>query len=485
MPVRAQVAGRSKVDVRYDTVRSAITHTEWQRHLDGSAGIVAHPTRDDGSVCFGAIDIDRYPLDHKALVESIDRLGLPLVCCRSKSGGAHLYLFLREATDAKVVQDVLTQWAAVIGYPRAEVFPKQISLAGEADVGNGINVPYYNAERTTRYAIGPDGRALTLDEFLDLAESRMADGDNLPEVDDGLADDMKDAPPCLQHWCRAGVGEGQRNEVMFDFAVYAKRRWPEDWQQRFEDLNRRYCNPPLPATEIVGIVKSISKDKNYSYRAKCEGPYCNPRLCRRREHGRGGGYDEPNVTIDSLTVILTEPKTWIVTVNGHRVEIPSEALLSQPQFRLRVLEAIGIKVRQMKPAAWEKLVDDLLERKEVVPAPPDAGPMGQMEIHLREFLDKYLSADKAKILHEHAWTDEETRRTWFRSQDFFDFLKRKRVTGWQHSKVFLLIRKLGGSDGILTVNKRKVRAWWVPAVEVEDEIELPIPDVRGRDDIPF
>ena len=68
----------------------------WQDHLSGqqSVGIVSI---DENNCCvWGAIDVDEYQLDLKGLAKKIAKHELPLVVCRSKSGGAHIYLFLDE-----------------------------------------------------------------------------------------------------------------------------------------------------------------------------------------------------------------------------------------------------------------------------------------------------------------------------------------------------------------------------------------------------
>ena len=48
--------------------------------------------------------------------------------CRSKSGGAHIYLFIDEPVSASLLQRKLRQLAASIGFGQAEIFPKQTQL---------------------------------------------------------------------------------------------------------------------------------------------------------------------------------------------------------------------------------------------------------------------------------------------------------------------------------------------------------------------
>lgn len=489
-----QTSDRGKAETRYVTKREPVTAAAWEKHLAGAEGLVITPIRPDGTVYFGAIDVDVYPLDLGALARRVEQLGLPLVVCRTKSGGAHLYLFGAEPLPAELVQVKLLEWAAALGYPHVEVFPKQVALASDDDLGNGINVPYYGGAATTRYAVGDDGAPRSLDNFLAAATAARVTAATLDALRVDGPDELAEAPPCLQHWARVGVPEGQRNEVMFDFAIFCKKRWPADWEGRFEDLNRRYCAPPLPAGEVLTILKSVRRREGYTYKAKCEGPFCQPKLCRGREHGRGGGYDDNETTIDGLTVVTTVPRTWFVNVNGHRVKLTTGQLHDQRQFRHQVSEQLGPlpsfrPLKPLKPAKWGQLLEKLFAGKEVVEAPEDAGPSGQLALHLREFLDQATAPEREKLRLGHAWVDDETGRHWFRSADFADHLKKRRVSGWQITDVYNLARDLGGGDHLLKVGREPLRCWWVPHEVHPEEDPLPTPDVAPKRDedeeIPF
>jgi len=115
---------------------------------------------------WGCIDVDTYPIDHKAIVEEIQKLELPLVVARSKSGGAHIFLFLSEWVPAKIVRSKLIEWSADLGHANTEVFPKQISINTErGDVGNFLNLPYHGGDDSFRYAFNDAGESMTLEEF--------------------------------------------------------------------------------------------------------------------------------------------------------------------------------------------------------------------------------------------------------------------------------------------------------------------------------
>ena len=145
-------------------VREPRTTALWEGHLSGKGrGIGIIPINEDNKCVWGCVDVDQYPLDHKVLVEKIRKLKLPLVVCRSKSGGAHCFLFATEWVDAKDMQATLQQISAALGYGGSEIFPKQIKLnLDRDDVGNFLNLPYYDAEDGLRYAIKDDGTSATL-----------------------------------------------------------------------------------------------------------------------------------------------------------------------------------------------------------------------------------------------------------------------------------------------------------------------------------
>ena len=142
------------------TVQETLTLHEWDLHLKGERGLGVIPIRDDNKVYWGAIDIDVYDLDLEEFSKSLG--SSPIIPCRTKSGGLHLYVFFKESILAKSVVPKLREIATLLGYASAEIFPKQIKIISErGDVGNWINMPYFGGESSTRYAYGKQGEALT------------------------------------------------------------------------------------------------------------------------------------------------------------------------------------------------------------------------------------------------------------------------------------------------------------------------------------
>ena len=150
-----------KLEAKSWIEKENLTKEKWHDHLEGkepSLGII--PIRDDNTCTWGAIDIDTYDgFDHKKLITKIVEKKLPLVVCKSKSGGAHVFLFVKEPATAKDMQIKLTEIAAWLGYGESEIFPKQIELNSKG-TGNFLNLPYNHPEFPTRYALDDEGNAL-------------------------------------------------------------------------------------------------------------------------------------------------------------------------------------------------------------------------------------------------------------------------------------------------------------------------------------
>jgi hypothetical protein len=85
--------------------RRDVTSNLWSDHLKGKGpalGII--PITQNNDCRWGCIDIDEYNFNHLELIQSIRKLNLPLIVCRSKSGGAHVFLFTKKNISASLMQ---------------------------------------------------------------------------------------------------------------------------------------------------------------------------------------------------------------------------------------------------------------------------------------------------------------------------------------------------------------------------------------------
>lgn len=424
-----------KIKGQATTEKTGPTVETWIAHLEGKVGLGIVPIR-DGDVCiWGAIDIDVYDLDLKKLAAEVHKLHLPLVPCRTKSGGCHLYIFLRNDAPADVVRTKLIEWATLLGYTGCEVFPKQTALGkGKNSTGNWINMPYFKGIDTDRYAVSSDGDKLDMEGFFKLAASREISSDELKEftVDqDDIGDLLLEAPPCLQSLARKGFPEGTRNNGLLAAAVYLKLRFPDIWEEKIDEFNHKYMAPPLGAREVAATVKSASK-KTYTYRCG-EEPIvscCNRQLCVTRKFGVGQNQspEDAGVKFGDLVKISTKPPLWLWSVNGQELELTTGELMDQSKCHLRIVEECNIWPMRLKPFAWRKLVQDKLDNAEMVSVPEDATQYGQLIFQLTEFCTRRAKGEAIEdLLRGVPYTDTKEGRVYFRAADFIEYLKRHSV----------------------------------------------------------
>ena len=90
--------------------------------------------------------------------------------------------------------------------------------------------------------------------------------------------------------------------------------------------------------------------KKYYYR--CEEPpissLCNKRICKNKKFGVGGGEEEIPYELGTLIKIDTDPPTWFIDVDGHRLELSTEDLMSQERFRRKCVDTINKLPRTIK-----------------------------------------------------------------------------------------------------------------------------------------
>jgi len=466
----------------------------WESHLSGGGtGLGIIPINEDNMCVWGCIDIDQYPLDHKLLVEKIRRLKLPLVVCRSKSGGAHCFLFSKEWVSAKDMQKSLQSLSAALGYGESEIFPKQIKLhLDRGDVGNFLNLPYYDHENGLRYAFLDDGTSATIEEFIELYERYVQTPEEvvkLQVVGGGEADLMKDAPPCLQILCKARISEGGRNNGLFNIGVYLRKAYPDSWESEILRYNMEYLSPPLPLPEVNIVAKQVQR-KDYAY--KCSdapiNSHCNKELCRTRKFGIGAAV--AGATIANLRKYNSTPPVWFMDVNGEPLELDTDGLMSQPFFQRACMEQLNFMPRSVAKNQWEGRISTLMNEMRdnesaIIEVAQDASISGQFYDYLEEFCRHLQQAqDKEEILLRRPWTDEERGVTYFRLKDFENFLKKNKFFEYKSHKIAQRLRDINGESVVLKIKGRSVRVWQIPSFESAD-IDLEPPKFGSQQEAPF
>ena len=465
-------------------VREPRTMVLWEGHLTGKGkGIGIIPINEDNNSKWGCIDVDQYPLDHKELVGKINKLKLPLVVCRSKSGGAHCFLFSKDWIEAREMQKALQHMSAALGYGESEIFPKQVKLhLDRGDVGNFLNLPYYNAEDGLRYGIKDDGTSATLEEFFNMYDANVRTLEEIQKLqitDMGSTELLKDGPPCLQILCAAKISEGGRNNGLFNIGVYLRKAYPDSWEAEILQYNMRYFSPPLPLPEVNIVAKQLER-KDYTY--KCNdapiNSHCNKDLCRTRKFGVGAAVQ--GAAIANLRKYNSTPPVWFMDVNGEPLELDTEGLLSQPTFQKACMEQLNFMPRSVAKPAWESRISTLLtEMKDnqsaIIEVAMDASTSGQFYDYLEEFCRFLQQAqDKEEILLRRPWTDEEENITYFRLRDFEAHLRKNKFFEYKSHKIAQRLRDINGESVVLKIKGRAVRVWSIPSFESADmDISVP------------
>lgn len=456
-----------------ETVREPASDSDYEAHLSGKVGLGVVPINDDGTCRFAAIDIDVDTINHAELFKRVNERRLPLSVCRSKSGGAHLYVFIENGgVSASFIREKLKVWAALIGYPGAEIFPKQ-SRINKKNLGNWINLPYFSGDKTTRYAVGPSG-SLTLEEFLDTI--KFYDNEKPGEIDESVNAATEDMPPCLQVLSQSGLPEGMRNSGLFNFGVFFRKSDPKGWQDKLQQFNLVTVKPALTFREFSTIAKSLSKNR---YQYTCEQSpireHCDRAKCLLLKYGVGhkpweelDQYDEASPV--NLRKILTTPPRYILEVNGHDLELSFEDLTRFQRFRDRVLQEMDLMIRPMKQGQWDLKLKELLKTKQDVEAPPDASPEGQLLEALYDFI---ALRDRARSREDllRGSPIEGDQDVIFRIQDFMRYLQSRRLDKMQAADIYVILKRLGCSHRHVSIKGRKLFAWALPKSLINEQTE--------------
>jgi hypothetical protein len=472
-------------------VRKPLTLELIEGHLSGTHGVGSIPINEENKCKFGALDIDKYPLDLVMIDKRLRQDNIPAIVCRSKSGGAHVFFFFSEWISAGEFRDKAGEISAFLGYGGCEVFPKQEQILVErGDVGNFINMPYFDHEQTMRYAIKEDGSEATLEEFLDMVDAVKIDGDTFADLKLGKQiDEFAEWPPCLATMFAQGLPEGGRNTTMFATCVAAKKEQPEEWKNRVETLNMRICNPPLPASEIVTLQKQHEK-KEYGFPCEQEPlkSYCNKALCRTKSCGIGGGA-VAEVSVSGLSVVKSEPPLWFCDVGGRRVELTTDELQTPQRFQKAVMEQVHTMPPQMKIGDWQVLVSAMMQDMSEIEVPEELTYKGQFVSHLEAFCTGRVQAQSPEELALGKPFNEDG-KVFFKLESLIKYLRNQKFEAYNRGQIQERLKELN-SDGAANAHKKfkttkgewkNFRVWWVP--EFKEEVEVPSIEIREQE-VPF
>jgi len=477
------------------TQKEPYTDKNIEEHIRGKVGLGIVPVLDNNKCNFGVIDIDAHGedeyIDLVALEAAVRKAALPLITCRSKSGGAHLYLFTLEPIPAEDIRALLSRFAKDLGYPGVEVFPKQSRLYKDSEgtqaLGNWINLPYFKAHDTNRYMI-QRSQNQTFDLFLTEAEAKRVS----PEwVSTQILGENSEAPPCVQHMMAKGV-KSYRNESLFAIAIYFRKRYKEDWIDKTHDTNRQVMEVPLPYGEVKKLLSSIRK-RDYTYRCNeepCSG-LCDKDVCLTRKYGMlQDELDAINQIVGEFTdlkKIMTDPPKWEISFKGRIVMISTTSLMDFNKLRMSVLEQLTEILPPMRSGTWQRQLMELTNKCEMIEAPEEASTSGQILEKLEEFLARADLSASGETIDDRAFLtrgipivqvdDDDVRCVYFRGKDFTEFLKRTKSDLIRGANLWVVLRAMGVEHCRLRIPGIAVLRTWKVPINSDGHIEVVPPEL--------
>ena len=407
--------------------REAITDNHWLDHLQGSQSLGVIPINDDNKCKWGCIDIDSYAgFDHAKLIKKIEQFKLPLLVFRSKSGGAHVFLFTVDYVSAGLMQDKLNEIRSVLGYGGSEVFPKQRELKSKDDTGNFLNLPYFNGDDTVRYCFNSNAESVNLRTFYELYDATKITEEQLLELKIKRPETpYSDGPPCIELMIQNRVGEGGRNNALFHYGVYAKSKWPENWKSKIILFNETAMDKPLSDTEVNIITKQHEK-KDWGY--KCNDQpmcsLCDKKLCKTRKFGIGQEAVFPNLS--DLQVVNLEEPYYYMNVDGDRLYLDSaKHLTNQSLFQEECVKQLRFNPPTLKTNEWKQKTNLLLENAEITEPAEGTGTKDILRNYLEDYCVNRIQKDDYEDLKNGGTYTKEGYHYFVFDNFFHNYLSRK------------------------------------------------------------
>ena len=133
-----------------------------------------------------------------------------------------------------------------------------------------------------------EGEAFPFKDALDYIQHKFTSIEVVKEALEHLP--YSDAPPCIQRAIiskEVGDEDSGRNNFLFSFAVYAKKKYGNGFEDYVKQLNESF-SVPLDKSSVDSLILSV-KNNEYIYKCKdipCNS-FCNKIECKKREFGLG------------------------------------------------------------------------------------------------------------------------------------------------------------------------------------------------------
>jgi hypothetical protein len=371
---------------------------ELRAHLQGVRFLGLGPNLDNATATWGCIDVDqlegesKYEMDLAQEIGKLKKNGLDriLVPDRSKNGGFHLKAFFSEPLPCVLIRRFFEVCESILGYAGCEIFPKQTGpLEKPDDCPNWVFIPYGPTWEVFAEQCGmsESGNALTIEEYLDVCEKRLASKKKIeeflekhferrPQSGNGAAkiktpkgvfvlegatilEAFKGGPPCLWVIAEKGCPDNQHN-FLLDCITFGKRKYSDNWKDFVTWVNFNVLHPRGDPEKLVELFKT-HKD---SYLPRCkEQPmcsHCDSRYCRTQPYGVGRNAG-PDLRELGLTIINKDPREFFANIGDKRVRLDATELWNIRKFQERCVQEGARIPFGIKKDEWEQMVSEAIE----------------------------------------------------------------------------------------------------------------------------
>ena len=415
----------------------------WENHLMGiGVSLGVFPLTDKGTCKWGAIDIDIDGLDYEELLKKIRELKLPLIMFRSKSGRAHVYLFMKDFTSAEEIRLVMRKFASRLGLADKldRIYPMQTEL-GKKDTGSWLNLPYFNHEEGSRYAYKDDFDAASIEEFFEMHKKYAQES-----LDEYLVEEIKTTKkvkstnleslfiPCQNNCLKFNNNKVPtdigRNDFLLHSFVWAKRAETQtkkieeykhlDAKGLLKHFNKNYLKEPLSEAEME---KTIFKSEDKEYKFLCKRPnikkYCDASACVRHTCGispeQAVQLVEAKEALGQITQYCSDPPIFYESVDvktddkeGHkriRIEMDGSFFLYKDKYLTRLANAGHFphdSILNMKSQEFRTMNLNRLAIRNYEKAEEEATPEFEFKTLMWDFLSKCTVSVIKSDLHDGA-----------------------------------------------------------------------------------
>ena len=458
-----------KVEGRPWIEHKPLTKQLWENHLNGVGNrLGVFPLKDDGTCKWGAIDIDVNNYDYENLLKKIRELKLPLIMFRSKSGRAHVYMFMKEFSSAEEVQLVMKKFAGKLGLADIldRVYPMQTSLADKKD-GSWLNMPYFNHEEGSTYAYTDDFEDASIEQFFEMYD-QYAQTDLIDYLQEEVPEAVKKLKkpkektledfllPCTKNCLKLNnnkIPDENRNDYLLHMYTWSMRavekgvkKIPEyskmDAETLLKYFNQEYMARPVEEKEIQNTIFK-SKDKEYKYLCKrplikkhCDASACVRHLCGITPE-QAADLVEAQQAVGDITEYTSKPPIFYESVDvknragdGYtRIKVPMQGSdIIDKQKWVNILANAGNfphpAVLKMKSGDFHAFQYARLDKRVYEEADEEASDDNEFKIMVYSFIRKStVSFDDGALLEGGCYVNEKTHDLQFRLNRLVEYFR--------------------------------------------------------------